>query len=333
MSTIITLLLCLAVAVLLWLLGISRPFWVSLTISLCIGLSINTSFLLLRVPCEKLIGPLLSSVVITSIGLAIGLTLAGGLVTGNWMYFIDGRYTSIIIGVFFGIVGFMIVSSRERLAETREELANLRAEQAARERELLQTELKLLQAQIEPHFLFNTLSNVIGLVHTDPDAAEKTLLNLSTLLRSSLRRTRSESASLAEELEIVRAYLAIQGIRMRGRLEYQLDIEDDSATLNWPLPPLIIQPLVENAILHGIDPSEQGGTVTVAARREADLLVITITDTGVGISAGGSGGEGTGLANVRDRLHGLYGEGASLDFEENTPSGVRVTIRIPGQEP
>jgi LytS/YehU family sensor histidine kinase len=330
-STVYTTILCVGIALLLWLIGVSEPFSAALGVSLCIGLSINASFLLLRAPWERLLGPPLTAIALTGVGLGIGLTLAGGLVVGDFLYFFNDEYSSIILGVFFGIVGFTIISSRERLAEAREEVANLRAEQVDRQRELLETELRLLQAQIEPHFLFNTLSNVVGLVRSDPEAAEKTLLNLSTLLRSSLRRTRAESVSLAEEMDIVRAYLEIQAIRMQNRLDYRIDIDEDETLLNWPMPPLIIQPLVENALRHGIDPSERGGSVAIRAHREGADLKIVVADTGAGIGDGGSAGEGTGLSNVRDRLRGLYGDGAGLEFLENDPSGVRVVITIPGQ--
>jgi sensor histidine kinase YesM len=333
LSTVYTAALSVGIAVFLWLLQTGSSFPAILGVSLCIGLSINSMFMLFRERCEQFAHPLVVAMLLTGTGLGIGLLLGGALVLGVPLYFFSDNYATIIIGVFFGIVGFAIIGSRERLADAREEVANLRAERLAREREILETELKLLQAQIEPHFLFNTLSNVVGLVRSDPEAAEKTLLNLSTLLRSSLRRTRAEAVSLGEELEIVRAYLAIQSLRMQDRLEYTIDVADDPALLNWPLPPLIIQPLVENAIRHGVDPAEGGGTVSIAASRDNTGLNIVVADTGVGVREAGSGGEGTGLSNVRSRLRGLYGEGAGLDFRDNTPSGVRVEIRIPEKSP
>ena len=328
MSTVYTVALCIGIALLLRLVGVSTAFPPTLAVSLCIGLSINTTFMVLRKPFERLLHPLLVAILLTSLGLCVGLMLAGWLVLDDVLYFFGGSYTSIIIGLFFGVVGFAIVSSRESLAEAREEVAKLQAERLARQRELLETELKLLQAQIEPHFLFNTLSNIVGLIQSNPDAAEKALLNLSTLLRSSLRRTRADSVSLGEELDIVRAYLEIQAIRMQNRLEYRIDLSDQSLR-DWPLPPLIIQPLVENAVCHGIDPAEHGGCVSISASREGSGLFIVIADTGVGISHGSGRGEGTGLSNVRNRLQGLFGAGARLDFLDNEPSGVRVEIRIP----
>jgi sensor histidine kinase YesM len=331
LSTLYTAALCLGVAVFLWLLGASHSFPATLGVSLCIGLSINSTFMLFRERGERFAHPMVVAMLLTGVGLGIGLLLGGTLVLGRPLYFFSDDYSSIVIGIFFGIVGFTIISTRERLADAREEVANLRAEQLAQQREMLETELKLLQAQIEPHFLFNTLSNVVGLVRSDPEAAERTLLNLSTLLRSSLRRTRADAVSLGEELEIVRAYLAIQSIRMPDRLEYTIDVADDPDLMNWPLPPLIIQPLVENAIRHGIEPAEGGGTVSIGASLDNAGLRIVVADTGLGIREAGSGGEGTGLSNVRSRLHRLYGEGAELGFRDNSPSGVRVEIRIPEQ--
>lgn len=329
-STVYTVALCIGIALLLRLVGVSTSFLPTLVVSLCIGLSINTTFMMLRKPFERRLHPMLVAILLTGFGLCLGLMLAGWLVLNDALSFFGGSYTSIIIGLFFGVVGLAIVSSRERLAEAREEVARLQAERMTRQRELLETELKLLQAQIEPHFLFNTLSNIVGLVRSNPDAAEKALLNLSTLLRSSLRRTRADSVSLGEELDIVRAYLEIQAIRMKNRFEYRIDLSDQ-ALRDWPLPPLIIQPLVENAVCHGIDPAEPGGCVSVSACQEGSDLCIVIADTGVGVGHGSGSGEGTGLNNVRNRLRGLFGAGASLKIFDNEPSGVRVEIRIPGE--
>ena len=332
LSTAYTALLCLGIAVFLWLLQQDTSFLRLLGVSLCIGMSINVTLMLLREFVERWLHPALAAIVLTALGLSAGLMLGGGLVLGHPLYFFSGDYTTVIFGVFFGIVGFVVVNTRQRLADAREELANLRAEQLARQREFLETELKLLQAQIEPHFLFNTLSNVVGLVRSNPDAAEKTLLNLSTLLRSSLQRTRADAVSLGEELEIVRAYLDIQSIRMLDRLRFTVDVEDP-ALLSWPLPPLLIQPIVENAVCHGIDPAESGGRIQVTVKREGQRLLIRIADTGVGIGSGSSIGEGTGLTNVRNRLGRLYGDQAEIEFRENSPSGVVVDIRIPEPAP
>jgi sensor histidine kinase YesM len=330
-----TVLLCLGIALLLWLLGVTGGLGSTTVVSLCIGLSIHLVFIIAREWMEQYLPAYLAPLPLTAVGLPIGLMLAGTLLFAQPMFFLSDDYGTVILGVFFGIVGAAVIGTRERLVVAQAELAALRVEQEVRQRQLVETELKVLQAQIEPHFLFNTLSNVIGLVHSDPQAAEKTLLNLSTLLRSSLQRTRRESATLAEELEIVRAYLEIQAIRMQQRLRYEIrgaGPESAAALRDWPLPPMLIQPLVENAVRHGIEPAEQGGLVDVSVRLEADGLRVLVADTGVGIDPDGSGspGTGTGLSNVRSRLRALYGDRANMAVSENEPSGVRVELFIAG---
>ncbi|NOX51262.1 MAG: sensor histidine kinase, partial [Gammaproteobacteria bacterium] len=224
--------------------------------------------------------------------------------------------------------GFLMFGTRARLLRANIELARAATEQERQQVLIVNTELRLLQAQIEPHFLFNTLSNIIGLIHKEPDLAEQTLLNLTTLLRSSLDRTRSAETTLAEEIEISRAYLEIHSIRMQGRLRYNIDY--DPAIKNLPLAPLLVQPLVENAIKHGIDPLEQGGEISISASVEDNCAIICVADNGRGIDPHKPPStHSTGLANVRDRLDALYHNNASLKLAENPPSGVRATLTLP----
>jgi sensor histidine kinase YesM len=170
------------------------------------------------------------------------------------------------------------------------------------------------------------------LIHESPDTAEKTLLNLTTLLRGSLNRTRQQTTTLAQELEIAQAYLDIQSTRMQGRLHYTFDVPADLN--NIPLPPLLVQPLIENAIKHGIEPSEEGGQISVSAIQDRASVIISIIDTGLGIEHSGEGprptaGTGTGLKNVRERLQALYGNKAQLDLVPNEPRGVIAQITLP----
>jgi sensor histidine kinase YesM len=328
---------CLAIGLLLWVLNISGSLLLSITISLCIGLSINLSFILAQEKLNQLLSPYLAAIPITALGLAIGLAIAGLVVASTPTFFFRGDYATLIIGVFFAIVGTAIFVVRNQLQAARAQLAEAELQQQAQEKLLLETELKLLQAQIEPHFLFNTLSNVVGLIHKDPQAAEETLLNLTTLLRSSLQRTRDATVTLAQELIIVEAYLKIQSIRMQERLHYEFipaEIVHAGSDLHeqmkaHALPPLLLQPLVENAVKHGIDPSEAGGSVTISVAATDKQLQIIVADTGVGMSS--SAQAGTGLDNVRQRLRALYGDRASLSVTENKPSGVVVELNIRGE--
>ncbi len=328
---------CIAIAVLLFVLGLSASIGSTTIVSLCIGWSIHLTFIIFGERAERLLPAYLAPIPQTAVGLFFGLLVAGTLIRGQPFYFYADNFATLIIGIFFGTIGFVINATRTRLLAAQADLAQAETKRQAQEKLLLETELKLLQAQIEPHFLFNTLSNVIGLIRKEPDAAEQTLINLTTLLRSSLKRTRAQSVTLEEEFTIVKAYLEIQAIRMQGRLEYVFSPEkweDNEVLSQWPLPPLLIQPLVENAIKHGIDPSETGGRVQVRARCENDELHVTVSDTGIGINIDNTApvnksGAGTGLSNVRNRLKTLYDGKASMTISDNSPSGLIVALTIP----
>lgn len=214
-----------------------------------------------------------------------------------------------------GIGGCFFFLTRERLAES--------------ERAAAEARLRLLQAQIEPHFLFNTLANLQALIAVDTKRAQAMLTHLDGYLRATLATTRSDRGTLAGEFALLRGYLEILAIRMGPRLAYELDLPEDLA--NASVPPMLLQPLVENAIKHGLEPKIDGGRVRVAAKAEGRTLVLTVEDTGLGFGATASAGTGLGLPNVRERLASLYAGAASLDTGETPGGGVRVTLRIPLQ--
>ncbi len=321
---------CVAIAVMLSLLNPS-PFLPNLAVSLCIGCSISLSFIFLGNFMLRFFSPYVGAIPITAIGLVVGMLLGGTLVVGRPLFFFAEDYRTLLLGVFFGVLGFSIFGTRARLKATAAELALAQLKTAQQEKTLAETELKLLQAQIEPHFLFNTLSNVASLIRHDPQAAERTLLNLTTLLRASLSRTREGDTTFGQELDIAQAYLDINAIRMHNRLKYQIDVPEHLKAT--PLPPLLVQPLIENAIKHGVDPLECGGEVQLHAHQTDQNLVIEVRDNGRGIGAAnqaGTPGTGTGLQNVRNRLRALYGSAAELRIEEEADgAGVTATLLIP----
>ena len=320
---------CVAIALMITTLA-GGPFWANLVVSLCIGCSISLSFIFLGNFMLRFFSPYVGAIPITGVGLIVGMLLGGTLVLGRPLFFFAEDYSTLLLGVFFGVVGFAIFSTRARLKETAAQLAHAQLKTAQQEKVLAETELKLLQAQIEPHFLFNTLSNVASLISRNPAAAEDTLLNLTTLLRASLNRTREGATTFGQELEIARAYLDINAIRMHNRLQYRIEVPAELEA--FPLPPLLVQPLIENAIKHGIDPLEQGGEVCLQAHQTADELIIEVRDNGQGIEAAAaspSGGTGTGLHNVRERLLALYGQRAQLRIEQRDDQGVVATLSIP----
>ena len=224
-----------------------------------------------------------------------------------------------------------------RVAEKRR-LETSAARQSATEKELTVAKLSLLHAQVEPHFLYNTLASAQLLTRSDPALADTMLGNLITYLRHSLPRTGEAMSTLGVELERARAYLDILAIRMGARLRFQVDVP---AHLHGvPFPPMMLQTLVENAIKHGLEPQSGGGTVWILAREgsapagDAPALSVTVADDGRGFTEGAAAmscGTGIGLANVRERLRLAYGERAAFRIVANFPAGVAATITVPLQ--
>jgi hypothetical protein len=216
-----------------------------------------------------------------------------------------------------------------RIAERRkgEEAA---ARQTVTEKELTVAKLNLLHAQVEPHFLYNTLASAQILTRTDPARAEDMLGNLITYLRHSLPRTDDGPSTLGVELERARAYLQILKIRMGDRLNLTIEVGDDLK--GTPMPAMMLQTLVENAIKHGLEPKSGGGTIWILGRRVEDKVAVTVADDGRGFNAESSG-TGIGLKNVRERLRLAYGDAASFSIVANFPSGVAATVTVPATGP
>ena len=206
-----------------------------------------------------------------------------------------------------------------------------RGEQAATkqteiERELAVAKLSLLHAQVEPHFLYNTLGSAKYLIRSDSAGAERIIDNLILYLRHSLPRLDNSLTTLGEELERVRAYLEIMQIRMGARLKTELNVPESLYSV--PFPTMMLQTLVENAIKHGLEPKSGGGTIWVLAVDKAGRVALTVADDGNGISTETTG-SGIGLKNVRERLHLAYGAEATFDIAANFPTGIAATITVP----
>ena len=221
-----------------------------------------------------------------------------------------------------GIVATYFFYSRERLAHS-EALAQTAQRQAA------ENQLRLLESQLEPHMLFNTLANLRVLIGVDPPRAQAMLDRLIAFLRATLEASRSGSHSLATEFARIADYLELMQIRMGERLHSQFDLPPELA--GAPVPPLLLQPLVENAIKHGLEPHVGGGRLIVSASREGDHLMLRVRDTGAGLSDGAGDGTHFGLAQVRERLATLYGQAASLTLAPATDGdgGAVAVVRLP----
>ncbi|MBE2242094.1 MAG: histidine kinase [Burkholderiaceae bacterium] len=217
---------------------------------------------------------------------------------------------------------FVFIRLADESAERAADAERNRARFAQREEE---ARLRMLQAQIEPHFLFNTLANVRRLYQTDPAAGEAMLGNLLRYLAVALPQMRAATSTLAREAALAESFLEIQRIRMGTRLAFEFDIP--AALRDAALPPMMLLTLVENAIKHGLAPLPEGGSVRISAVADGPELVLRVADTGRGFAQ--SSGGGTGLANIRARLAGHYGSAAHLALALNTPRGVTATIAVP----
>jgi len=304
-------------------LGFGGGFAVNLVFSQCAGLSILALIqLVLRLPLK---GGMRGAAVA---GAVVAGALAGGmlgrLLTGLGA---DGSHDtqSLLIGLVFGTIAAGFFWLRERNAQL---ASDLRARELARleaEKQSLAAQLRMLQAQIEPHFLFNSLANVAALIESDPKLAGGLLDALIRYLRAALTRTRAEGGTLGDEVALLTAYLDVLKIRMGNRLDYRFEIAPE--LLASSLPPMLLQPLVENAIRHGLEPKVTGGRITVSAREQGGHLKIAVTDDGLGFAQ--TPGDGIGLGNVRDRLAALYGPAARLELISRVGAGVTATMSIP----
>lgn len=304
-------------------------FWLNLLFSQCIGLTI---YLLVAILARMLPAKLrwASWAFGVPLGFVVGLTLGAAVldIPASALWFSMGRtwVQSLAVALVCSLVAGYFFWARERIAEERATAEHERARALLREKQALEAQLLALQAQIEPHFLFNTLANVVSLIERDGNLARRMLEDLIDFLRSSLVESRSRKTTVGRQAELLRSYLRILRIRMGARLRYRIEVAEQAEQA--VLPPMLLQPLVENAIKHGIEPKVEGGEVSVAAVSAGDTLRITVADTGLGLGAS-QGGTGLGLANVRDRLVALYGERGRLEVTANQPCGVCVTLCLP----
>ncbi len=216
------------------------------------------------------------------------------------------------------------ITERKQAENSRLEEQQLRRMSA--ERQVVETQLRMLQAQIEPHFLFNTLANVMSLIEKEPRSAKNMLQHLTRSLRLSLQRSREHESTLEQEATMLRDYLSIFKMRLGTRLDFAIEIPEE--LLKLPFPPMLLQPLVENAIKHGIEPKVDGGVVAIKAEKSDGRLRLSVSDTGLGF-CNKINDQGLGIENVKARLQALYSINAGLILEENTPCGVTAIIEVP----
>jgi len=215
---------------------------------------------------------------------------------------------------------------RQKEAFARDQKLAFALERSELERQALDARLRQLQAQVAPHFLFNTLANVQALVDAGSPHASAVLRSLTAYLRAAVPVLHEPAATIERELQLVRPYLELMQMRIPDRLQYAMHV--DPALLQVRCPPTTLLTLVENAVRHGIDPSEEGGRISVDIVRVGERCVVRVTDTGVGLDRSPTG-LGTGLTALRERLHLIFGEAAHLRTTANDPRGTVVEIEMP----
>lgn len=321
--------------------GFRDVFVISQFIGLSICAVINAS-LRLAGRGKKHPGPFgVSDILVVCAGLFLGIVLGALL---SWAYIalvhadMETSYilTTIfgeifLFGVVFGVPIIYFFFSREKIMESERQIREEKIRRLTLEKEAAMMGLKLLQAQIEPHFLFNTLSNITSLMDVDPAKARKMLIHLNAYLRISLERTRKQMITLDRELDLVRHYLDIFKIRMGKRLDYTIRFsgEDNGTGLGAvAFPPLILQPLVENAVKYGLEPKVEGGCIDICIRTGDSGLLVSVSDNGMGLGQD-QNLSGIGLDNISRRLDALYGDGAGLSLKENRTGGMTAEVRIP----
>jgi LytS/YehU family sensor histidine kinase len=245
--------------------------------------------------------------------------------TVAWTSFIQRQF---LLNLDFTLMTYTTVLGLSYALHYNRESRARAVKEAQLETRLAEARLRTLEAELQPHFLFNTLHAISSLVHTNPDGADRMISRLSDLLRLTFDRSGAARVSLQEELEFLQKYLEIEQTRFHDRLTVRFDI--DPETLDAEVPRLILQPLVENAIKHGVSPKPGAGLVQIATRRRDAKLWIEVSDNGVGLSAGAREQlrSGVGLSNTRDRLECLYGPAHRIEFSDGA-KGLAVTLEIP----
>ena len=313
----------------------TRPFWHPFITAQSVGLSIAYAVNAAQPwesahPLRRLIGAAASG---TAVGMLFLLAIKG-YVIGDPEYHLGdlhghgapGHFVSTAVsGLVMGLCVSLFFLLKIRDARARAELLRAEADRNLLSKQAIEAELKLMQAQVEPHFLFNTLASVQFLTETDPPKAGLMLGHLLAYLRAALPQLRSNSTTLGQESDLAQAYLSIMRMRMGPRLSFVIDIPTELRSHRFP--PMLLMSLVENAIKHGIEPQADGGTVRLEARRDAGRIAVSVVDNGHGLAH--KIGNGVGLTNLRGRLRALYADQARFTLEEITPHGARATVELP----
>ena len=294
----------------------------SILFAQCVGLTIMTIALLVKTFVQVELKRMAALVVSLPISAALGVTL-GFYVIGEGSWSGAEARDSMLVALFFGCIGTLLFLLSERIECEVKQRQFVESESEKRE---IEAHLKLLQAQIEPHFLFNTLANVSSLIDGNPELAKALLERLDDWLRVALVRTRGQSTTLGDEIDMLENYLEIMKIRFGDRLRWHIAASVEASASAFP--PMLLQPLVENAVRHGIEPKVGGGQIGIFAQIDNGTLRIKVSDNGMGLAPDAESA-GVGLSNVRARLETLYGGAGKLTLRGNDDGGVTATLTLP----
>jgi len=325
-----TIAFCLAIAGLLYALNPLTRYEISLVYSLCIGI-LSWAFIDFGVDLfasaqetgwPQGIAGLLLPLVGNALGIGIGITLADAWF--GWSSWSRLSQRELLINMLVcAVIGTIITyyfysRGKSALLERKVGEAHHLANEAR---------LKLLESQLEPHMLFNTLANLRVLIGIDPQRAQTMLDHMIAFLRATLSASRTTMQPLQAEFDRLRDYLELMAVRMGPRLSYQLHVSDALAA--HPVPTLLLQPLVENAIKHGLEPKVSGGHINVTASLTQGLITLEVQDNGIGMASAHEGADGFGLAQVRERLNALYGSQGTLNLIADEAYGTRARVTFP----
>jgi sensor histidine kinase YesM len=318
-----------AIALVLWI-DDPRPFWQPLLTVQLYGISI--AYCVNAAAPWDHETPLRRLAIAALVGSLIGVMLVI-VVKGYPLSHVPERAGFFLMNVLAAFVNGLLISLifyvKRREARAAAALHKAEAERHLLSKQAVEAELKLMQAQVEPHFLFNTLASVQYLTETDPKQAGVLLGHLIEYLRAALPQLRARSSTLAREIALAEAYLNVLKMRIGPRFAFTIDLPAELR--DHPFPPNMIISLVENAIKHGIEPSSDGGSITLRAASRDDSVVVTVSDTGCAAAGHATDGQGVGLANVRERLAALYGTRGRFTLEPMTPRGMRATLSLPSE--
>ena len=295
--------------------------------TIILGLAATTAFALFEVWPRRLprwIERWVLQVVAVGIAMPVTIFVMHRLVTGENHDWIVLAFAAILLAPWTALAAIV----RQKEAFARHQKLAFALERSELERQALDARLHLLQGQVAPHFLFNTLANVQALVDAGSPHASAVLRSLVAYLRAAVPLLHEPAATIERELQLVRPYLELMQMRMPDRLQYAMNV--DPWALKVRCPPTTLLTLVENAVRHGIDPSEEGGRIDIDVERLGERCVVRVTDTGVGLRPSANG-LGTGLTTLRERLRLIFGDAAQLRLISGAPRGVAVEVEMPAQ--